>query len=595
MSAKTKDKGKIPLEENIEFSDTNSGVAQDILGFLLLVLNLAVRIYCGVFMIISDCDETFNYWEPLNLIFRGFGKQTWEYSPEYAIRSYAYLIPYYVITFPLRDFVHLTQIQLAPEAYFFFIRIVALSGFTAFTEFQLYQSTKRNFGKYTANWFLLFTTVSTGMSHAGVALLPSSFAMNWVTLGVANALNALDWTKTRACVWPSVYTIACFLIAGFIGWPFALVLCVPFGAFTILFRFQTPPLVRIVVYSLGFFSVLMGGLICVDSYFYARKMLFVPLNIVLYNVFSGEGEGPEIFGVEPFSYYLKNLFLNFNVIFIAGYFGLISNPFTHKNKLKIIVGVSTPLLIWTGVFFSQPHKEERFLYPIYPLIVLSASIFTSLAFERIKTITGRKWLVRYMLVLLMVAVTTSSLLRIVNLVENYSAPLTTSTIFHKQMQIDGIKEIQNVCVGREWYHFPSSFFLPDNYRLRFVSSGFDGLLPGDFPENIPLNQATSAYPKGMNSKNMFSKDKIIDFENCNYFVDNTSPVNLEIGERQIISKNTREIQIDGEWEAVHCEKMINPSGNHKGLGRLVYIPEVLRRFVPYDVEYMDYCVLRRKK
>ena len=36
----------------------------------------------------------------------------------------------------------------------------------------------------------------------------------------------------------------------------------------------------------------------------------------------------------------------------------------------------------------------------------------------------------------------------------------------------------NVCVGKEWYRFGSSFFLPSaSVHLQFVKSGFDGLLP----------------------------------------------------------------------------------------------------------------------
>ncbi|VDK74941.1 unnamed protein product [Gongylonema pulchrum] len=35
---------------------------------------------------ISDCDEVYNYWEPLHLFLYGTGFQTWEYSPIYAIR-----------------------------------------------------------------------------------------------------------------------------------------------------------------------------------------------------------------------------------------------------------------------------------------------------------------------------------------------------------------------------------------------------------------------------------------------------------------------------------------------------------------------------
>ena len=39
----------------------------------------------------------------------------------------------------------------------------------------------------------------------------------------------------------------------------------------------------------------------------------------------------------------------------------------------------------------------------------------------------------------------------------------------------------SVCVGDEWYRYPSSFFLPGSaYRLQFVKSNFDGMLPIGF-------------------------------------------------------------------------------------------------------------------
>lgn len=57
---------------------------------------------------ISDCDEgmkhrfdlglgssqslaVYNFWEPLHYLDRGYGFQTWEVSPQYAIRSWAYI------------------------------------------------------------------------------------------------------------------------------------------------------------------------------------------------------------------------------------------------------------------------------------------------------------------------------------------------------------------------------------------------------------------------------------------------------------------------------------------------------------------------
>jgi alpha-1,2-mannosyltransferase len=56
-----------------------------------------------------------------------------------------------------------------------------------------------------------------------------------------------------------------------------------------------------------------AGIVGVDYYAY-QKLEVVPLNIVLYNVFSGPGRGPNIYGTEPWWFYLANLTLNFNLL-----------------------------------------------------------------------------------------------------------------------------------------------------------------------------------------------------------------------------------------------------------------------------------------
>ena len=56
----------------------------------------------------------------------------------------------------------------------------------------------------------------------------------------------------------------------------------------------------------------------VDSVAY-RRFQVVPFNIILYNVFSGEDRGPNIFGTEPWWYYVVNLILYFNVVSIAAW------------------------------------------------------------------------------------------------------------------------------------------------------------------------------------------------------------------------------------------------------------------------------------
>lgn len=103
-----------------------------------------VRIVSAIWLHITDCDETFNYWEPVSIFPYYFvfsfasliakhlirqshyllfdtGFQPWEYSPQFALRSYLYLlihnVPawiYYQLFHPSRLFLfYLTRCCLA--------------------------------------------------------------------------------------------------------------------------------------------------------------------------------------------------------------------------------------------------------------------------------------------------------------------------------------------------------------------------------------------------------------------------------------------------------------------------------------------------
>ena len=50
---------------------------------------VGVRVLAALWSPILDCDEVYNYWEPTHYLLYGHGGQTWEYSPDYAVRSYA--------------------------------------------------------------------------------------------------------------------------------------------------------------------------------------------------------------------------------------------------------------------------------------------------------------------------------------------------------------------------------------------------------------------------------------------------------------------------------------------------------------------------
>lgn len=132
-------------------------------------------------------------------------------------------------------------------------------------------------------------------------------------------------------------------------------------------------------------------MILIDSLFY-NKPVIAPWNIVSYNILSNTG-GPDLYGTEPWHYYLKNGLLNFNIAFLLA---LVSGPvliltrlFAYKQLGGPRIGVSNftllavrlaPFYLWFGVLSSQAHKEERFMFPAHGLLCFNAA--TSLYLTR---------------------------------------------------------------------------------------------------------------------------------------------------------------------------------------------------------------------
>lgn len=142
-------------------------------------LLLSARLCSVVWSFISDCDETFNYWEPLHYILHKSGFQTWEYSPVYAIRSYAYILLH---ALPLKVF----QIFFHPSgvSMFYFLRLV-FAVCSVGVDAMFYNQILKRFGPSVARMVLVFLIFSPGLFISTTAFLPSSFAMIMTTLGFA--------------------------------------------------------------------------------------------------------------------------------------------------------------------------------------------------------------------------------------------------------------------------------------------------------------------------------------------------------------------------------------------------------------------------
>lgn len=132
---------------------------------------IIARLFSALFLHITDCDETYNYWEPLHFLLYGKGFQTWEYSPEFGLRSYLYLLIHAVPVNLIRGVFGINS-----KSVFYCTRIM-LGIVCAAAETSMYRSIRTYCSDYIAKIWLIFQLISPGMFISSTALLPSSFSM----------------------------------------------------------------------------------------------------------------------------------------------------------------------------------------------------------------------------------------------------------------------------------------------------------------------------------------------------------------------------------------------------------------------------------
>ncbi|KAK9477140.1 Alg9-like mannosyltransferase family-domain-containing protein [Lipomyces japonicus] len=570
-------------------------------GFLHLSIAfsavLVVRCLCAQYSVIPDCDEVFNYWEPTHYITHGFGLETWEYSPLYAIRSWTYVFIHAAII-SLCSKVGISKVNL-----FFALRTI-LGAFCAFCEVTLYSAIYRNISKNVAQLFLIFSIAATGMFHASVAYLPSSFSMYFTMLAFSHILDKRSIYKPQSALF-------FFAVSSFLGWPFALAVSIPF-VFEILWSVIISPLrakITIGLFKTALYcTILLAIIVTIDSKAY-RTLQVVPFNIVFYNVFGEDGTGPNIFGTEPWSYYIFNLVLNFSILAVFAYavIAVILARFICRRSrawlypyisTKRLLVFTTPFLLWSGIFFSQPHKEERFFYVVYPLLSFNASIFVDFLLSvlqlllnkaSIPGLTAERWINKLKFLILIVSVV-SLFSRTVALHKFYFAPIAVYNELTKTAETSTF--LQNVCVGKEWYRYPSSYFLGPEMRYKFIKSDFNGLLPSEFAEGVGYN-GTWMIPEGMNNKNKENLNFYVDVSECDYLVDSNFP-------KSDIGASFEEDYIGDQenWSVVACFPFID-SERSKLISRIIKLPDVVERKIAlnryYERKWTDYCLLSRRK
>lgn len=273
-------------------------------------------------------------------------------------------------------------------SFFLIVRLV-LSIFSAYAEKRFIHATQQVFGFTVALNAAMFMLLSPGVFMCSVAFLPSAVSMSIVLLAVS------FWMENRF-----VASIAMGCIAVFwTGWPFVAVLFVPLGLHMIIASYFSSEekdamknvlslfykgIITLIVVAapaaaIDFFMYkkwLVNTFICMMIIIFKTKYIVdrvsPTLNILLYNVLGGNGD--ELYGTEPISYYIRNLFLNmstawllfpiFPIWFFHHYYWNVSssspvNTRGLRSPFYIALTISASACSWLLLLFTRPHKASH--------------------------------------------------------------------------------------------------------------------------------------------------------------------------------------------------------------------------------------------
>ncbi|XP_026323884.1 alpha-1,2-mannosyltransferase ALG9 [Hyposmocoma kahamanoa] len=521
-------------------------------GAVALALLLVARLASAYWGHISDCDETFNYWEPLHYLVYGTGLQTWEYSPVYAIRSY---MPLWLFAVPAK----MLSFIFSPVTVFYSLRFL-LAVLSACAELIFYKAVCHEFGVHVGRIWLGLTLLAAGSFVASSAMLPSSWSLALVSAALAS------WWRNR---YPAavLFTAANALLS----WPFTALIGLPIAVDMLILKRQ---FVEFFKWSLISLIIILLPTIAVDSYHYGR-LVIAPWNIIAYNIFTEHG--PDLYGVEPWTYYFINGFLNFNFVWVLA----LCCP-VHLMVCRALAPRSTlratfckpywltllPLDLWLAVFMLQPHKEERFLYPVYSMIVLGGAIGLDcmqkmmfwLGTEVFRWQKDRRHYLAseyagQVMILAACGIGIIGISRTVALYNNYHGPMTILN------HLPPTSEPLNICYGKDWYRYPSSFHIPRGSNIRFIRSDFKGQLPAPYSSEKNATRLIHPY---FNDQNKMDRRTLLHPSECHYLVDS------DIGEPTILQPAYHK---DNNWEIVASVPFIDAKKSHS-IFRAFYIPMV---------------------
>jgi alpha-1,2-mannosyltransferase len=278
-----------------------------------------------------------------------------------------------------------------------------------------------------------------------------------------------------------------------------------------------------------------------------------------------------------------------------------SAKYALPSGMRTVVFVA-PFYMWLAIFTLQPHKEERFMYPAYPFLALNAAISThtllgALGHADPKTLIGKipARLKLFVISTILFLSVDLSVARIYGIYSAYSAPLQLYSPLgagvRGQMGLGGRGDF--VCYGKDWYRFPTSYFLPQDMHAKFIRSEFRGLLPGEFSEartGFGFWSGTWLPTAGMNNENKEDPGKYTELRTCAFLVDTQFPEStlpLPPDEPDYIAD-------EENWEIVKCVPFLD-AARTSFVARALWLPDL--EIIPekYRRKWGRHCLLQRKR
>lgn len=276
------------------------------------------------------------------------------------------------------------------------------------------------------------------------------------------------------------------------------------------------------------------------------------LNIIRYNLFSDHGAN--LYGTSPPSFYFANLFLNFNFLLP---FALLSLPllagtyFVDRRRLgktqqspapgetspyTLLATRLAPFYLWLVILTLQSHKEERFAYPLYPLLCFNAAVGVYLVKGLMENVyikltaspykASRSNIFSNFALFAILVPGIISLARIFALHQYYHAPFEVVHHFQyntvpeiltslgyspkplpanykpynneiptPEWDFTPLQHLENpitLCYGTEWHRYPGSHLVPSGIDVQFIQTEFSGMMPRKW-ESSP--EAISQWPR----------------------------------------------------------------------------------------------------